>query len=179
MIPRPDRLIADVVGGAAEHVQTAVGLVGRADALLTQAEATLLRVDRVATAAEEQVELVRRVALAADRVAAAASGVVQRSGRLVGEVEPLAADALPVARRLVDSLAPAEVDAAVAIVDRLPTLIQGLDSDVLPVMRRLEQVGPDVHALLETVEDLRRMVEGLPGMGLVRRRQEGREDADD
>ncbi|WP_336920943.1 hypothetical protein [Aquipuribacter sp. SD81] len=193
MIPRPDRLLADVVGSAADLVQTAVGLVGRADTLLTRidalvarAEAVLARAESAAAAAEsavervgavtahaqEQVDLVRRVTGKADRVASAASGAVQRGTALVDQVEPIAAEALPVARRLVGSIDTDEVDAAVAVVDRLPTVLAGLDGDLLPVMRRLEQVGPDVHALLETVDDLRRLVEGLPGMGLLRRRDD-------
>ena len=54
--------------------------------------------------------------------------------------------------------------------DRLPTLVTHLDEDVLPVLVTLGDVVPDVHALLDTVQDMRQVVKGFPGSRLFRRR---------
>jgi hypothetical protein len=198
MIPRPDKLVVDLAGAATDLVTTAVGLVGRADDLLARterllarieevvdrAEASVSRVDAVmvdveaavvgvaavSAAAAEQVDLVRKVAVKADRTAAGAQGLVDRGDRMLTDAEPVVRAALPMARTLVDSIQAHEIDAAVQMIDRMPEMLESLDRDVIPMMRRLDQVGPDVHALLETVEDLRTMVENLPGMSFVRRR---------
>jgi hypothetical protein len=62
------------------------------------------------------------------------------------------------------------VEAAVALVDRLPQLLGHLDRDVLPVLASMGDVGTDVHDLLDTVQDLRQVVKGFPGSKLFRRR---------
>jgi hypothetical protein len=49
-------------------------------------------------------------------------------------------------------------------------VLRAVDEDLLPLARQLQGVGPELHALLELVEDLHAMVSRLPGMGLVRRR---------
>jgi hypothetical protein len=71
---------------------------------------------------------------------------------------------------MAETVEPHEVDAAVLLVDRLPELLQAVDQDLLPLARQLQGVGPELHALLELVEDLHSMVSKLPGMKLVRRR---------
>ena len=50
---------------------------------------------------------------------------------------------------------------------------------MLPVLSKLDRVGPDLHELLEVVEDLRRVMTGLPGIGLLRRRGDAEPPADD
>ncbi len=70
---------------------------------------------------------------------------------------------------LADTLDPKEVDAAVLLIDRLPQLLSAVDEDLLPVVRQLRSVGPELHELLEIVADLHRLVSGLPGARLLRR----------
>jgi hypothetical protein len=41
---------------------------------------------------------------------------------------------------------------------------------VLPVLTTLGDVVPDVHDLLDTVQDMRQVVKGFPGSRLFRRR---------
>ena len=60
----------------------------------------------------------------------------------------------------------------ISLIDRMPLVLDHLENDVLPMLQQLDRVGPDVHELLEVVEDLRRVVTGLPGVGLLRRRGE-------
>jgi hypothetical protein len=62
------------------------------------------------------------------------------------------------------------VDALVALVDRLPTLVDSLDQTVIPVLSSLQDVGTDVHDLVDTMQDLRQVVKGFPGSKLFRRR---------
>ena len=76
----------------------------------------------------------------------------------------------PSVRRLAASLEPHEVEAMVTLIDRLPQLITHLDEDILPVLESLGDVGTDVHALVDTVQDLRQVVKGFPGSRLFRRR---------
>jgi hypothetical protein len=48
------------------------------------------------------------------------------------------------------------------------------------MLRQLDKVGPDVHQILEVVQDLREALTGLPGVGMLMRRGERRdEDASD
>ena len=62
------------------------------------------------------------------------------------------------------------MSAPLFLVDRLPPLLDSVDRDVLPLLGRLNEMAPDLHSLLEAVEDLRRTVAGLPGFGMLRRR---------
>ncbi len=83
---------------------------------------------------------------------------------------PLVAHLLPAAQRLAETLEPKEIDAAIALIDRLPQLLDAVDNDVLPLAKQLEQVAPDLHQMLELLDDVHRVVSGLPGVGRLRRR---------
>jgi hypothetical protein len=48
-------------------------------------------------------------------------------------------------------------------------------NDVMPLLGKLDQVGPDIHKLLEVTEDLHLAIAGIPGLRLLRRRGEERE----
>ena len=102
---------------------------------------------------------------------------VSRADGLLGRVDPLVdvfqeplLALAPAVRRLAASVDPAEVEAVVAFIDRLPQLMTHLDEDVLPVLSSLGNVGADVHDLLDTMQDLRHVVKGFPGSRLFRRR---------
>ncbi|NEK59690.1 hypothetical protein GCU56_17675, partial [Geodermatophilus sabuli] len=127
------------------------------------AESTIARSDGAITAAESTIAR-------SDGAVAAAEGVLGRTAPLVETYEgPLLALA-PAVRRLAASLDPAEVDAMITFIDRLPQLMTHLDEDVLPVLGSLGNVGADVHDLLDTMQDLRQVVKGFPGSRLFRRR---------
>ena len=99
-----------------------------------------------------------------------ADGLLDRVDPMVDVFqEPLLALA-PAVRRLAASIEPAEVEAVVAFIDRLPQLMAHLDEDVLPVLASMGNVGTDVHDLLDTMQDLRHVVKGFPGSRLFRRR---------
>ena len=180
---------AAVIGGAmsaAEAVETAIGLVPRAVEAMTRVEALLDRAERVVTHAEavvdEAAESNAKVRTAVDAVAVVtrdagrrvegAGGLVDRMDTLLGTWEPVGRKLAPQATRFADNLSDHEVDAAITLIDRMPVVLEHMDTDLLPVLRTLDRVGPDVHELLEVVEDLRRVVTGLGGVGLLRRRGE-------
>ena len=180
---------AAVIGGAmsaAEAVETAIGLVPRAVDAMTRVEVLLDRVEGVVArteavvdeAAESNAKVRATVDAAgivtrdAGRRVDGAGGLVDRMDTLLGTWEPVGRRLAPEAARLADALSGHEVDAAISLIDRMPVVLEHMDTDLLPVLRTLDRVGPDLHELLEVVEDLRRVVTGLPGVGLLRRRGE-------
>ena len=46
----------------------------------------------------------------------------------------------------------------------------------MPVLAKLDQVGPDVHELLDVLKDVRLAIQGVPGFALFRRRGADKED---
>jgi ABC-type transporter Mla subunit MlaD len=182
-IPGP----ATVIGGAAaaaEAVETALGLVPRAADAITRIEALLDRVDVVVERTEAVVDAADQatvrahatldtaevVTREAGRHSDAAGGVLDRVDASLKAWESTLRKLAPQAQRFATSLSTKEVDAAIALVDRLPVVLEHMETDVLPVLRKMERVGPDVHEMLEVIEDLRRVITGLPGVGLLRRR---------
>lgn len=182
-IPGP----ATVIGGAAaaaEAVETALGLVPRAADAITRIEALLDRVDVVVERTEAVVDAADQatvrahatldtaemVTREAGRHSDAAGGVLDRVDGSLKAWEASLRKLAPQAQRFATALSTKEVDAAIALVDRLPVVLEHVETDVLPVLRTMERVGPDVHELLEVIEDLRRVITGLPGVGLLRRR---------
>ena len=180
---------AAVLGGAvaaADAVETALGLVPRAAAAMDRIEDLLDRVDRVVDRADQVVsradEATRRthavldtaeiVTRDAGRSVDGATGVLDRVDASLTSWEPSLRRLAPAALRFAERLDPAEVTAAISLVDRMPLLLDHVENDVLPMLQNLDRVGPDLHEVLEVVQDLRRVVTGLPGIGLLRRRGE-------
>ena len=180
---------ATVIGGAvaaADAIETAVGLVPRAadamsrvEALLDRLEGVADRVDQLVTRADATTE--RAVAVVgtaelvtrdASRTVDGAQGVLDRADRSLQAWEPSLRRLAPSLDRFADALHPDEVTAAIGLVDRMPMLLDHVENDVLPVLKNLDRVGPDLHEVLEIVEDLRRVITGLPGIGLLRKRGE-------
>lgn len=196
----------DAVGAAADLVPRAALLLDRTAALLDRVEAVVDDVEvtvrgaqdavrsgsataaaaadlleqtaRTARNAETLVATSGTVLTKADRAVAGATGVLDRVDHLVSELEPLARRLLPSAQRFAEQLHPKEVDAAIALVDQLPRVLEHVEGDVLPMLQQLQRVGPDVHQILEVVQDLREAVTGLPGIGLLMRRGERRDEDD-
>jgi hypothetical protein len=178
-----------VLGGAAaaaEAVETALGLVPRAAEAMTRVEALLDRldkvsdrVDQVVTRADEAAERAHAVLGTAElvtrdasRTVDGATGVLDRVDASLVAWEPSLRKLAPSLERFAEALSPDEVTATITLVDRMPLVLDHLENDVLPMLRTLERVGPDVHELLEVADDLRRVITGLPGIGLLRRRGE-------
>lgn len=176
-----------VAGGmttAADAVETALGLIPRTAAVLDRVEALLDKVEHVVDRTNQVVDraedTTRRgaavlqtaeiVSRDAGRSVDGAAGVLDRVDASLQAWEPTLRRLAPSAKKFAEALAPGEVDAAISLVDRVPTVLRHVEDDVLPMLQQLDRVGPDLHDILEIVEDLRRVVTGLPGVGLLRRR---------
>ncbi len=136
----------------------------------TAAEAAISGVEGTRQAADALVGEARATRAGADELLADASGLLDRTSPLLAAYEPVLAQLAPLLAHFADDLDPAEVAALVRLVDRLPTLVGHLDEDVLPVLASMAGVAPDLHALLDTVQDLRELAKGFPGSKLFRRR---------
>jgi hypothetical protein len=144
--------------------------MARADEIATGAAVVVGRADEIATGAAV-------VMGRADEVAGTAEGVVARADRVADDATalltaytPVLEELRPILARLAETFDPREVEAMVALVDRLPGLLDSVDTDVMPLLRRLDDIAPDLHALLAAVDDLRSAVAGLPGIGHLLRR---------
>jgi hypothetical protein len=180
-----------LLGWTDEAVQLVADLPRRVAALVDEAEHLI---DRLAGTLDGVVVLMRRVdAVLADvgTVAADASGVVARADAVTSGAQavvdeaqaatrtarelldlyaPTAERAAPLVRRFVEQVSDHEVEAMIRLIDHVPQFTEHMESDVMPVLAKLDQVGPDVHELLDVLKDVRLAIQGLPGFALFRRR---------
>jgi len=197
-LPGPSDVLA-LAGSLRDAVSSALDLLPRVTALVEQAEVVLARVEAVVESAERTVEAAQLTISSAQATTAAAAQIVEATAQttqaagetvagaqsLVNRVDPLLSSyeaplrtLAPVVATLANTTSEREVTAGVSLVDRLPTLIAHVDEDLLPLLARLDQVGPDLHELLEVTQDLHRVVTGLPGVGFLRRRGDDEPPAD-
>lgn len=182
--------ITDIADRADELVTRVDQIASRTERTVEDVDGVVDRTREIASMAEDSVREVARIAAAASTlvndsgaVAHKASETVDRArhtadvaGGLLAEYEPMARKAAPMASRFVDELSPKEVDAAIRLVDELPVMAEHMISDIMPILRTLDRVGPEVHELLEVTHDVRRAIVGIPGFQFFRRRGEGRVD---
>jgi len=179
---------AVTVEEAAVLTAGAAGILEKAAEVSTDA-GRLVGVAGVVTAdAERLVGVAGGVTGGAAVVLSNATAITERATSVVAQAETATADVLrlldgytetlrkaaPLAARFVDELSPEEVTAAIKMVDELPRLREHLVSDVMPLLGKLDQVGPDLHNLLEVTKDLHLAIAGLPGLKMFRRRGEER-----
>lgn len=161
-----------------ELIGRGADLMGRAEDLMTRAEGLLERTELVVAEVEAVTEGAAQTVDAAAAATAGASGLALEGQALMAPVRRFADTALPLATTVVESISAQEAQAVIRAIDRTPQLIDSLEKDVIPMLGRLEEVGPDVHAILEAVSELANAINGLPGMGLLQRRGERKEDED-
>ncbi len=148
------------------------GLVDRADQVTARADQAMTRADEATRRAHAVLDTAAIVTRDAGRTVDGATGVLDRVDHTLTTWEPPLRRLAPAAQRFADGLDESEVTAAITLVDRMPTVLDHVENDVLPMLQNLDRVGPDLHEVLEVVQDLRRVVTGLPGIGLLRRRGE-------
>ena len=183
-----------VLADEAESLIRRVGtVVAEAEGVVVEARAITTAAAVVVTQAEEISEAAAGVVVQASTLSGAAEGVIVSAGAItadatavVRQAEATTANAdqlldgysetlrkgAPLAARFVDELSPDEVTAAIRMVDQLPRLREHLVDDVMPLLAKLDQVGPDLHKLLEVTEDLRLAIAGIPGLRMLKRRGE-------
>ncbi len=175
------RRVNTIVDGAEETLARTDRTVGEVEEVLRQARTTA---EAAAGTVDEAADIsagARKLVAEAGGVSADAAGTVrdvQKTAAVADELlntyEPVARRAAPMAQRFVDELSQKEVDAAIRLVDELPVLTEHVLSDVLPILRTLDKVGPEIHELLEVTHDVRRAIVGIPGFRFFRRRGEDR-----
>lgn len=184
LIDEAERLVERV----GEIVERADGLVERVSGTVDEAEGIVRHSRDVAGAAEDAVTAAEHISASAgtvvskaENVSARAEETVERAERATGTVdgllavyEPTAHRAAPMLEKFVDELSQKEVDAAIRLVDELPVLTEHVLSDILPILRTLDRVGPEIHELLEVSYDVRRAIVGIPGFRFFRRRGQQR-----
>lgn len=170
----PLRLPQQVVDQVVDAVRAAVALpataLTRVEALLRGAErllddvnALLVRIEGTRARAGVVVERV-------DRISAGAGPLLDRVGTLLDDLEPSLTKLQPTLERLADTTSPEEVEALVALIDRLPMLSEKLESDIFPILDSLDSVAPDLHDLLDASKELNEMLARMPGMKRMRKR---------
>ena len=170
---RVDEIVARAghsVASVDQVVGDAAGSVTRVDEIVDAAGRSVARVDAVVDGASSSVARV-------DATVGRADGLVTRADALLAQAQGPLEQLMPALQRLAETLHPTEIDAAILLIDRLPELLGVVDSDVLPLMRQLGTVAPELHEMLRLVEDLHNMVAGLPGMGRLRKRGEQDDDS--
>ncbi|MGH3906303.1 MAG: hypothetical protein ACRDTE_19300 [Pseudonocardiaceae bacterium] len=162
---------------AAAHTTAAlVALPGRVIGLMTVAEQTLSATRIAVTRTHELLDRVEAVTRTAEGVAhdtgravTAAAGTVEQAGALTaratalldGYTEPLRS-LEPLLRRLAETTQAGGVEAVVTLLDRLPLLADAMEREVIPLLGHLDQVGPDVNQLLDSVSRLNHLASRLP-----------------
>ncbi|WP_433366803.1 hypothetical protein ACQPZX_38445 [Actinoplanes sp. CA-142083] len=194
LIRRVNTIVTDAEGVVAEArviTQGASAVVGQAGGITHAASAIVGEAAGITDAAAGVITRASSLSQAAEGVIVSAGGITADATAVVRQAESAAGDATelldayagtlrkgaPLAARFVDELSPAEVTAAIRMVDTLPQLRDHLVNDVMPLLSKLDQVGPDIHKLLEVTEDLHLAIAGIPGLRLLRRRGEEREKA--
>jgi len=161
-VPGPRDLVT-LVERAGDGLEQLFAAVPRLSALLAQAETLMVDVGALLARIEET----RREAAV---VVSRTNDTVTRADTLLAGLEPSLTKLQPTLERLADSTHPQEVDAMVRLIDQLPVLAEQMERDLLPVMRTLGSVAPDLHDLLDVSRELNGMLAKLPGMGRIKKR---------
>lgn len=164
---------ADEVIHRTEAVVTdAQELIARTSTVVTDADEIIARTSTVVGDADEIIGRTSRVVTDANALivrtagtVASAEPTVRRADELVSALTPPVERLLPTLERLAESTHPEEVEALINLIDHLPMLVGKLEVDIVPILENMRSVGPDIHALLDTVQDLAGMLAKIPGLG--------------
>lgn len=169
LVTRPVTTVLDATAALAALPRRVVEMVVEVEQTLAavnaatkRADALIDRIDDIASSAEGAVQ-------AAYETCRAAAAAIEQASAITATAAPLLASYSeplrllePTVRRLADTTDVREVDALVKLIDRLPRLVNAMDDDVMPLLERLDQSGPDLNQLLDNVSDLNRMAGRLP-----------------
>jgi ABC-type transporter Mla subunit MlaD len=147
-LPGPSDLFR-AAGDGYQAVEQAIGLLPRVVELVAGAEKLI---DRAGA-------LIARV----ERTAA-------RAGRLVDSLDPTLTKLQPILQTLADTTSPVEVQAAVTAIDLLPEIVGRLSEDIMPILKTMDTVSPDLSELLLISRELNEMLGAIPGLGRAKRK---------
>ena len=165
LLDEADRLVARV-GDTLDRVDD---VTGRVDAVVD-------RVERVTGNAEQVVERIIPITGAADAVLETVGATGAGAQALLEVFQPMTERGAPLLQHFIDEFSIEELHALIRLIDHVPQFTEHMETDIMPVLAKLDQVGPDVHELLDVLKDVRLAIEGLPGFSLFRRRGADRED---
>jgi ABC-type transporter Mla subunit MlaD len=200
LVDEAERLVTRV-GATLDRVDAAVGrvegtLADVAD-VAGDARALVVRVGDVADGAAKVSARAAEVADGAAHVADGANQVVERIVPITGSAEavlesvgatsadaqalleifqPIGERGAPLLQHFIDEFSVEELHALVRLVDQVPQFTEHMETDIMPVLAKLDQVGPDVHELLDVLKDVRLAIQGVPGFALFRRRGAEKDD---
>jgi ABC-type transporter Mla subunit MlaD len=166
---------------AARDAAGLVLLPARVEAILDRTDAALSRIERVVGDAERITESAdatatraASVAQHADEASAQVDAMVSRVERLLDAYGDSLNELAPLAREAAAALTPDHVRSLVGALDQLPEVVDL----IAPAMRGLAALAPDLDELVDRLNAVGDIVEGLPGAGLFRRRGQSAEDED-
>ena len=161
----------------AERLVTRVGdTLDRVDAVTGRADAAVERVERVTGNAEQVVERIIPITGAADAVLESVGATSAGAQALLEVFQPMTERGAPLLQHFIDEFSVDELHALIRLIDHVPQFTEHMETDIMPVLAKLDQVGPDVHELLDVLKDVRLAIQGVPGFSLLRRRGADRED---
>jgi ABC-type transporter Mla subunit MlaD len=161
----------------AERLVARVGdTLDRVDAVTGRADAAVERVERVTGHAEQVVERIIPITGAADAVLESVGATSAGAQALLEVFQPMTERGAPLLQHFIDEFSVDELHALIRLIDHVPQFTEHMEADIMPVLAKLDQVGPDVHELLDVLKDVRLAIQGVPGFSLLRRRGADRED---
>jgi len=161
----------------AERLVTRVGdTLDRVDDVTGRVDAVVDRVERVTGNAEQVVERIIPITGAADAVLETVGATGAGAQALLEVFQPMTERGAPLLQHFLDEFSVEELHALIRLIDHVPQFTEHMEADIMPVLAKLDQVGPDVHELLDVLKDVRLAIEGLPGFSVFRRRGAEREN---
>jgi DNA repair ATPase RecN len=187
-LSRLSSLLTRPVSTVVDATAALVSLPRRVVAMVIEAEQTLSAVNAATERTDALIDRINGITTkgegavrAAYETVGAAAAAIEQASNITATAAPLLTSYSeplrrlePAVRRLAESTDTHEVDALVKLIDRLPRLVNAMDDDVMPLLDRLDQSGPDLNQLLDSVSDLNRMAGRIPKV--FRRRREGATD---
>ena len=184
-VPGPSAVLSALerAADAAERLLAAVpqlaALPAVVDRVVADVDGLITRIEATRVAADAVVARTEATRAKADGLIDVSTASVERLVVMLDSLEPSVAKLQPTIERLADTTDPREVDALVEFIDHMPVLAEQVERDVLPVMRTLSSVAPDLHDLLDVSRELNEMLGGsCPGMGRVKKRVEEQQQED-
>jgi uncharacterized protein YoxC len=179
LLDEAERLVTRV-GDTLDRVDAAVdrvdAVVGRVNAEVDRVDGVVDGVERVAGHADQVVERIIPITGAADAVLETVGATGAGAQALLEVFQPMAERGAPLLQHFLDEFSVEELHALIRLIDHVPQFTEHMEADIMPVLAKLDQVGPDVHELLDVLKDVRLAIEGLPGFSLFRRRGAEREN---
>ena len=189
------RRVATAVGDAEDlvlrvdsTVDSADGLVVRVDSTVGAAEGVVLRADSTVGDAEQLVERVTPVLELVETTVAEVrpvleellleEGVLSDQAKLIATrvtellvvADDVATKLMPVVGRVADTVDSDDFEAVLDVIDNLPAIIKAVETDVLPVVRSLDTVAPELSEILVVANNCLEALNGIPGFQRLRRR---------